>query len=277
MFQQWNQASVVQVRLDIKLGPVGYSHSSNGPAPDYVGIITDPVTAHPNPVTAGLTGEVQVDSRYPEKPGNLVLGANANRQALAALAEFGAVNNTHIWPQLGHAGALASPLISQPKGPSSLQLEDLRCAGMTLAEIRLLPAMYANAALLAQVVGFTGVQIHAGHGFLLSQFLSPLFNHRQDQYGGSIQLRCRLIVEIIGKVRDAVGPHFPIGIKINSSDQLDGGLTKQDALELIRILDRTSLDLIEIIGVTYFPWPKPAQTAPHLGPISPVFLSKPSG
>ncbi|RDE25221.1 oxidoreductase [Motiliproteus coralliicola] len=225
-------------------------------------------------VALSIIGEVQVDPRYPEKPGNLVLGPNTNRQALSELAARGSINDTHIWPQIGHAGALAAPLISQPKGPSALRVGSFSCAGMSLSEIQQLPAVYTNAALLTKAVGFSGLQLHAGHGFLLSQFLSPLFNRRQDQYGGSVDARARVIVDIIEKVRGAVGPHFPIGIKINSSDQLEGGLSQQEALEVIGILDRTSIDLIEISGGTYFPGATSSSDAATDGPYFIDFASQ---
>ena len=98
----------------------------------------------------------------------------------------------------------------------------------------------------------SGVYIHAAHGYLLSQFLSPLFNRRDDGYGGSVEARCRIVLEVIDEVRRAVGPWFPVGIKINSTDRLEGGLTEDDALEVVRLLDRTSVDLIDISGGTYF-------------------------
>lgn len=213
-----------------------------------------------------IIGEVQVDQRFPENPGNLVLGKDLNKQALHSLTSRASINGAHIWPQLGHAGGLSYLPLSQPKGPSTLHIGDFQCAGMSKTEVAMLPDIYANAALIAKNVGFTGVQIHAGHGFLLSQFLSPLFNHRKDQYGGSIQARCRIIVEIIDKVRSVVGRSFPIGIKINSTDQLEGGLTQGDALEAIGILDQTSIDLIEISGGFYFPGAKSSSDSAISGP-----------
>ncbi len=201
-------------------------------------------------------GEVQGDPRYPEKPGNLVLGAHTNQKMLRSLVSRATVDGAHLWPQLGHAGALSHAPISQPMGPSALDIEGLRCAGLSVDDIQELPQMYARTALLAKTAGFGGVHIHAGHGFLLSQFLSPLFNHRTDGYGGSIEARCRIVLEIITEVRRAVGPEFPIGIRINSSDNLEGGLTQVDALEAVRLLDRSSIDLIDISGGTYFPGAK---------------------
>ncbi|MCO4756463.1 MAG: NADH:flavin oxidoreductase/NADH oxidase family protein [Oceanospirillaceae bacterium] len=217
-------------------------------------------------VALSIIGEVQGDPRFPEKPGNLVLGPHSNLQMLNSLATRATIQGAHIWPQIGHAGALSHLPISQPAGPSALEIGSFKCAGMSRAEVEQLPDMYARTARRAKDVGFTGVQIHAGHGFLLSQFLSPLFNRRNDQYGGSIEARCRIIVEVIDKVRRAVGPQFPVGIKINSSDQLEGGLTQDDALEAIRILDRTSIDLIELSGGTYFPGSKASSDASGGGP-----------
>ncbi len=217
-------------------------------------------------VALSVIGEVQGDPRFPEKPGNLVFGANSNLQALHALATRASIDGAHIWPQIGHAGALSHSPISHPTGPSALNIGSFKCAGMLMTEVQQLPDMYARAAVLAKSVGFTGVQIHAGHGFLLSQFLSPLFNHRNDQYGGSIEARSRIIVEVIDSVRRAVGPSFPVSLKINSSDQLEGGLTQEDALETIRILDQTSIDLIEISGGTYFPGAKASSDSKGVGP-----------
>lgn len=207
-------------------------------------------------IALSIIGEVQGDPRFPEKPGNLVLGLNANQQALKSLTRRATIEGAHLWPQLGHAGALSHLPISQPKGPSALSIGDFKCAGMSTKDVKKLPFLYANTAKYAKEVGFSGIQIHAAHGFLLSQFLSPLFNRRRDEYGGSIEARCRIILDVIAKVRRAVGPTFPIGIKVNSTDKLEGGLVQDDALEIIRLLDQTSIDLIDISGGTYFPGAK---------------------
>ena len=211
-------------------------------------------------------GEVQGDPRFPEKPGNLVLSEHSNMEMVRSLASRSTIEGAHIWPQIGHAGALSHLPISQPRGPSALDIEGLQCAAMSLDDIHDLPQMYARTALHAKVAGFSGVLIHAGHGFLLSQFLSPLFNHRTDGYGGSIEARCRIVLEVINEVRRAVGPSFPVGIRINSTDQLEGGLTEVDALEAVRLLDRTSIDLIDVSGGTYFPGAKASSDGSGRGP-----------
>ena len=204
-------------------------------------------------VALSLIGEVQSTPKYPERPSNLVLHPEADLPALQALARRGASHGAQLWVQLGHAGALSYAPISKPKGPSALTLDDLQCEGMSIEDIESLPAMYAKAALMAKNAGFGGVQIHAGHGFLLSQFLSPLFNRRTDDYGGSIEHRFRIVHAVIAAIRQAVGNTFPIGIKINASDQLQGGLTEEEALTMIGLIDATSIDLIDISGGTYFP------------------------
>ncbi len=182
-------------------------------------------------VALSIIGEVQVDYHFPEKPGNLVLGSITNQEKVKLLTKRILVNGT----QLGHAGALAHLPISKPKGPSPIDIEGLQCEGMTISQVQALPSMYSKSAKLAKEINFSGILIHAGHGFLLSQFLSPLSNHRKDNYGGSIENRCRIILDIIKEVRDAVGPSFPIGIRINSSHNLEGGLTQEDALKVINL------------------------------------------
>lgn len=203
-----------------------------------------------------FVGEVQYDPRYPEAPGNLVLHKNSNFSSLQLLTQQSTIDNTHLWAQIGHGGALSYLPIGLPKGPSALDLKDLKCEAMSKAEIQALPNFYAKAALFSKRAGFSGVHIHAGHGFLLSQFLSPLFNKRTDQYGGSIQKRSQIILDIISEVRTKVGNDFPIGIRINATDQLEGGLTEQESLSVITRLNKTSLDLIDISGGTYFPGAK---------------------
>lgn len=213
-----------------------------------------------------IIGELQTSPDYAEKPGNLVLDAASDLGRFRRLAEHGTTNGTQLWAQLGHAGALAYAPTSTPKGPSALDLPGLRCAEMSVEEIDAIPLSFAKTAQLAQKVGIGGVQIHAAHGFLLSQFLSPLFNKRSDQYGGSIANRMRVLLDSVSAVRAATGPEFAIAVKLNSSDQLEGGLTEKDALEVVAALGSTSVDLIDISGGTYFPGTKSASDAAGGGP-----------
>lgn len=200
-----------------------------------------------------IVGEVQGTPRYAEKPGNLVLNNTADHGLFERLAQAGATDGAHLWLQLGHAGAMADPLISTPKGPSAIDLPGLTCGALSLSEIQVLPQEFAQTAHLAQVLGFGGIEIHAAHGFLLSQFLSPLFNNREDAYGGSLQNRMRMLLEVISAVRQTVGPNFPVSLKLNATDQLDGGFTEDQSLAVIAALDQLPIDLIDISGGTYFP------------------------
>lgn len=200
-----------------------------------------------------LIGEVQVDPRFPENPGNLVLSGHVDDTALRPLAATGSAGGATIWPQLGHAGALAYGPLAHRAGPSELDLDELRCDALTVDDIGQLPELYASASVRAQSSGFSGVQIHAGHGFLLSQFLSPLFNRREDGYGGPIEARCRILLEIVTRTRRAVGSEFAIAIRINSSDGLEGGLSEDDALAAMSLLGAAGVDLFDISGGTYFP------------------------
>ncbi|MEM9267648.1 MAG: NADH:flavin oxidoreductase/NADH oxidase family protein [Pseudomonadota bacterium] len=213
-----------------------------------------------------IIGEVQGDPLAAEKPGNLVLRKGADVGRFQQLAQAGANNGAQLWLQLGHAGAMALPPISLPRGPSALEMDGLSCRALSAREIAQLPSEFARTARLAQELGFGGVQLHAAHGFLLSQFLSPLFNKREDRYGGSIKNRLRLILEVLAEVRAQVGPSFPIGIKLNATDQLHGGLTEEDALRVVQALEATSIDLIDISGGTYFPGAASASDATGNGP-----------
>lgn len=203
-----------------------------------------------------IIGELQTDPRALEKPGNLVLAEDRDKARFMALTQAGTAHGAGLWAQLGHAGALAYPPLGRPCGPSALDLPGLTCEEMTAAEIAAFPALMALGAARARESGFTGVQVHAAHGFLLSQFLSPLFNRRTDRRCGNLENRASLLIETIAAVRHAVGPEFPIAVKLNATDRIDGGLSEQDAAAIVGLLDETSADLIEISGGTYFPGAK---------------------
>ena len=200
-----------------------------------------------------IVGEVQVDRDFAEKPGNLVLDEGADATAFAEFTTRGTAGGCALWAQLGHAGAMAYPPISTPRGPSALALPGLRCAELSVAEIEALPERFASAAVRARDLGFGGVEVHAAHGFLLSQFLSPLFNRREDAYGGPLAARMRPLLDSIAAVRAAVGPGFPVAVKLNATDELAGGFAEDEALEVVDALDGAGIDLLDISGGTYFP------------------------
>ncbi|MBL3703689.1 oxidoreductase [Sulfitobacter sp. BDSS02] len=218
---------------------------------------------------ATIIGEVQGRPDTAEKPGNLVLSADSPKQLFGDLAMYGGCTGCVPFVQLGHAGAMAYPPISHPVGPSALDLPGVQCEALTVDEILALPEAFAVTARLVRDMGFGGVQIHAAHGFLLSQFLSPLFNRRTDGWGGSLGNRMRLLIDTITAMRQAVGPDFPIAVKLNATDQLQGGLTEAESIRIVAALDKTGVDLIDITGGTYFPG---AASASDAKPGQPYFI-----
>lgn len=119
---------------------------------------------------------------------------------------------------------------------------------MNIEEIKSVQEKFAQAALRAKKAGFDGVEIHGAHGFLLSQFLTPYYNHRKDIYGGTIENRSRMLVETYSAIRDAVGEEYPVLAKINSTDGFEGGMTLDDCRYVCKELDRLGIDAIEVSG-----------------------------
>jgi len=152
--------------------------------------------------------------------------------------------------QIVHAGCRTSiqSVKSKSFGPSSIEIEDCSGREMTKSEILQTIGDFTLAAVRAKNAGFDGVQIHAAHGYLLSQFLSPLFNKRTDEYGGSIENRARLTLEIFHAIRSALGKQFIISIKLNSEDFTEGGFTLSEMLEVSAMLESAGIDAIELSG-----------------------------
>jgi 2,4-dienoyl-CoA reductase-like NADH-dependent reductase (Old Yellow Enzyme family) len=119
---------------------------------------------------------------------------------------------------------------------------------MTVDEIQSVKEAFRKAALRAKEAGFDAVQLHAAHGYLLSQFLSPLCNRREDEYGGDLKNRARFVTELTGNIRESVGPDLPILMKINGDDFVDGGLKPTEAAEMTTLFEKSGLDAIEISG-----------------------------
>jgi len=155
--------------------------------------------------------------------------------------------------QIAHAGGRASVQLikSQPFGPSSLEIKDcMMCREMTKAEIFQTIKDFKNAVVRAKKAGFDGIQIHAAHGYLFSQFLSPFFNKRKDNYGGSIENRARLILEILRAIRTELGKQFAVFIKLNSEDFIEGGFTQSEMIQVSAMLESAGIDAIELSGGT---------------------------
>lgn len=211
---------------------------------------------------AGLLigGNLVIDKDHLERPGNVVIDCPPDADAMARLTRWAAAatrNGNHFWPQLSHSGRQTQANVNpRPKAPSAVKLglpggQFGEPVPLTLEEIGELVQRFAVAADACKRAGFTGVQIHAAHGYLVSQFLSPRSNRRTDAYGGSLENRARFLLEVVAAVRAAVGPAFPVSVKLNSADFQKGGFDFDDSLQVARWLETASVDLIEISGGTY--------------------------
>ena len=207
-----------------------------------------------------LTGNVQVDRRYLERAGNIVIDGRQDQVRLAsleAMAEAGTAGDTQLWMQISHAGRQTPALIAtEPVGPSAVQLAIPggrfgRPRALKEDEILDVIDRFAFAAGIARQTGFTGVQVHGAHGYLISEFLSPRANRREDRWGGSIENRARLLVETVRAVRSAVGKDLVVAVKLNSADFQKGGFSFDDCLAVIEMLNDEGLDLLEISGGNY--------------------------
>lgn len=205
-----------------------------------------------------ITGNVMIDARALGEPGNVILEDDRHLAAFHDWAVRGQRDGTQVWVQLNHPGKQAPRgLNAETVAPSALPFPGAMGRAfatpraLTREEIHGLSERFAASARLAQRAGFGGVQLHAAHGYLLSQFLSPRHNVRQDEYGGSPENRRRFLLETFAAVRAAVGPGFPVSVKLNSSDFVRGGLSEEESLEVVRTLGEAGCDLIEISGGTY--------------------------
>jgi 2,4-dienoyl-CoA reductase-like NADH-dependent reductase (Old Yellow Enzyme family) len=152
--------------------------------------------------------------------------------------------------QVSHGGrfALKSPNVVR-FGPSTFESKgEIQCREMTVREIHRVTGQFAEAGWQARAAGFDAVQIHAAHTYLLSEFLSPFFNRRTDAYGGTVRNRARFLLEVVDAVRREVGSAFPVLVKLNSQDFLEGGYTVEDMLEVASLLEKASVDAIEMSG-----------------------------
>ncbi|HYW02668.1 MAG TPA: NADH:flavin oxidoreductase/NADH oxidase family protein [Gammaproteobacteria bacterium] len=203
-----------------------------------------------------ITGNVMIDRHILERPGNVAIDGNGGLEALRRWVRAGTAGGNHLWMQISHAGRQSPKYVTrEPVAPSEVQLKlggsYARPRALTDDEITDLVRRYGEAARVARETGFTGVQVHGAHGYLISSFLSPVVNRRADRWGGSLQNRARFLIEVLHSVRRAVGDDFPVGLKLNSADFQKGGFTHEECLQVVRWLNDTGLDLLEISGGTY--------------------------
>jgi 2,4-dienoyl-CoA reductase-like NADH-dependent reductase (Old Yellow Enzyme family) len=206
-----------------------------------------------------ISGNILVDGDHLERPGNVIIDREcaSQAQALRSWTARATQAGAHFWAQLSHSGRQTPKAVN----PRPLSVSELQMGlpgglfgkpqAMTLGELHLLVEKFATAAEVCKAVGFTGVEIHAAHGSLLGSFLAPKVNNRKDQWGGSLENRARLLLDVVAAVRKRVGRQFPIAVKLNSADFQRGGFDEKDSLAVGKWLEAAGVDLLEISGGTY--------------------------
>lgn len=205
-----------------------------------------------------LTGNVMIDRRAMTGPGGVALENEEHLDSFREWADVARAKGVHFWVQLSHPGrqtmanlgqqALAPSAIAMDLGSFSKMFATPRA--MTEEDIQDVIQRFATSARLAEKAGFSGVQIHGAHGYLISQFLSPLSNHRTDRWGGSLENRARLLLEVIHAVRASVSPSFCVAVKLNSAD-FQRGFDAADARGVVEMLNPLPIDLLELSGGSY--------------------------
>lgn len=203
-----------------------------------------------------ISGNIMIDRRYLERAGNVVVEDESGFEQLKAWADATHEGSSLLWAQISHPGRQCPRMVStKPLSASDVQLNMIGNFGKpkpaTLDDIQDVIQRFATTAGILKKAGFDGVEIHAAHGYFISQFLSPNTNQRNDQYGGSLENRARLLLEVISSVREKVGADFPVAVKLNSSDFQKGGFTLEECVQVVEWLNEAGIDLLEISGGTY--------------------------
>jgi 2,4-dienoyl-CoA reductase-like NADH-dependent reductase (Old Yellow Enzyme family) len=207
-----------------------------------------------------ISGNILIDGDHLERPGNVIIDKEPRPEMSAALRNWSSAatrNGNQFWAQISHSGRQTQKAVNpRPKAPSSVKLglpggQFGQPVEMTQADIGTVVEGFVRCARVVKTTGFTGVQVHAAHGYLISQFLSPRSNQRNDDYGGSLENRARLLLDVVTQVRAEVGSEFPVAVKLNSADFQKGGFAFEDSILVAKWLQKAGVDLIEISGGTY--------------------------
>lgn len=202
-----------------------------------------------------ITGMAYVKADGRAAPWQLAVHSDEFVPGLAKMAQAVHDAQGKVVLQLAHGGCYAPSALTghETVGPSANDTDKFpQCREISLQEIDQVVEAFGKAAGRAKKAGFDGVQLHAAHGYLLSQFLSPFFNKRTDNYGGSVENRARILLEAIHAVRNEVGKEYPVFVKINSEDFIEGGLTVAEMLQVCAMLEKAGVDAIEMSGGTIY-------------------------
>lgn len=203
-----------------------------------------------------ITGNVMVDREQLGEPGNVVIEDERDLDALTRWAAATKDAGIPTLVQLNHPGRQSNLFAvgHVPVAPSPIPLKLPGAATprqLTTPEIEDIIERFANAAAVCEKAGFSGVQVHGAHGYLVSQFLSPLTNQRSDDWGGDPERRMRFVLEVVRGIRARVSPDFVVGIKLNSADFQRGGFTEDESRGVVAALAAEGIDLFEISGGSY--------------------------
>jgi 2,4-dienoyl-CoA reductase (NADPH2) len=206
-----------------------------------------------------ITGNVMVDRRAMTGPGGVVLESESNKERFMDWAYTARARGAQVWMQINHPGRQMPASLGQKTiAPSAVAMDMGNFSKqftapleMSEAEIADVKHRFVNAAVLAEKFGFNGVQIHAAHGYLISQFLSPVTNKRKDRWGGSLKNRARILLDVVKEIRTKVRPGFAVSVKLNSADFQRGGFSSEDAKEVVSMLNPLNVDLLELSGGSY--------------------------
>ncbi len=204
-----------------------------------------------------VTGNVMVSETGKGSINDVVLSDERSMDMLKAWAKAGTQNDTLLIMQINHAGKQSPKAVNKtPVAPSAVALKGMDGfinppRALTENEIETLIQQFITTAKIAEQAGFSGVQIHGAHGYLVSQFLSPHHNQRTDKWGGSLENRMRFLVEIYQGIRAVVRPEFLVGLKLNSADFQKGGFDESDSIQVVQKMSQLGIDFIEISGGNY--------------------------
>ncbi|PIA68387.1 NADH:flavin oxidoreductase/NADH oxidase family protein [Pseudomonas sediminis] len=206
-----------------------------------------------------ITGNVMVDRHALTGPAGVVLEDDEHLPNFRAWAAASRSYGAQAWLQINHPGRQLMANLGQPAlGPSAIPVDIpglsklfVQPQALDERQIEQIIQRYVTAAVLAERAGFTGVQIHAAHGYLFSQFLSPLSNCRRDGWGGSLENRARILLRTVEAVRAQVAPQFCVAVKLNSADFQRGGFEVGDAEAVVKMLAERAVDLVELSGGSY--------------------------
>ena len=201
-----------------------------------------------------ITGYTFVRPEGKQLPGKMGIHTDDFAAEMRNLTEAVHSEGGKICIQLVHAGGQTTAKTAgrRPLAPSAIKVEQFpeEPQEMSKQDVDEIVAAFGNSARRAKDYGFDAVQLHAAHGYLINQFLSPLTNQRTDSYGGPVENRCRFLLDVYRRVRFQVGPDFPVFVKLNGSDNLEGGLDISDAVQAAQLLDIEKIDAIEVSGGT---------------------------